>query len=653
MSPITSLLPQLRNQLEELESYKLPDQFHPPSSSPSSSPTSTIDPELFQRYLKAKDIYLRKRMNQLFIEHLSTIQFNHDDNDTNSNNNNSAVQITLPPKPTKEEIQELNENKENASQELVAQIQSMHDGYESIHEKYKLLGDKKDDIRHLIQTLEQKQQQTEIMEDEESTSSVQCIMMHEQGDDDDNDLDINAILDQSACTTIQESELMEEEEKLRALRERKSKLLMRLHKLQTEKELMKSKVIKDQRLVKDLIAARHGDGGSNATANTTVAMNANDEDDGENFDTTTATAALNLENLPSMEEIQMKTNKLQEQSHQYKDMAEYYDSIRCAMEVIGGMKILSITSLQQQDEGETQEFMATSPVSSPSTSPTKASSHASKKKKVSPSCKNRHYRHHQSSSSSASSSTFRYDDNSDSIILKVQLLDHHIINLTLTTSSTTSISSSLSSISSPNQQQSSQLNYRVQSAKLETSTIITDSIHDINKIINGKSYNVSMEIPPLDDLVSLSQNLKPLDSTRFILRETMARIRSISQRVDMLAQLKDKYLTKVTNPMKNKVKFGYGGEYQEVICSLPCQITVVLRLTCDCPLLDGSVYIHQIVGVSGWDKKCLERMQKKINSKRWRNPIDVMDALDEEIERLLLEEGVCLPKTPTLPMKRK
>lgn len=162
-----------------------------------------------------------------------------------------------------------------------------------------------------------------------------------------------------------------------------------------------------------------------------------------------------------------------------------------------------------------------------------------------------------------------------------------------------------------------------------------------------------MVIPPLDDLVSLSNNMKPLEDIRFILREAMARIRIISQRVDVLSQLKLKYLTRVTNPMKNKIKFGYGGEYQEVVCSLPCQITVVLRLTCDCPLLDGSVFIHQIVGVSGWDNDCLERMKKKVNTKKFRSPIQIMDALDEEIRRVVKDEGVVLPKTPYLPMRRK
>jgi len=177
--------------------------------------------------------------------------------------------------------------------------------------------------------------------------------------------------------------------------------------------------------------------------------------------------------------------------------------------------------------------------------------------------------------------------------------------------------------------------------------------HENNNNESSTSPVISMTIPPLDDLVTLSNNLKPLHDIQFILREAMARIRIISQRVDELAQLRLKYLTKITNPMKNKIKFGYGGEYQEVICSLPCQVTVVLRLTCDCPLLDGSVYIHQIVGVGGWDAQCLERMKKKVNTKKWRSPIQVMDSLGEEIRRVVKDEGICLPKTPTFPQRKK
>jgi len=132
----------------------------------------------------------------------------------------------------------------------------------------------------------------------------------------------------------------------------------------------------------------------------------------------------------------------------------------------------------------------------------------------------------------------------------------------------------------------------------------------------------------------------------------MARIRSTTSRVDELAKLRIKYLTKITNPEKNKIKYGYGGEDQEVICSLKCQISVWMRLTADCPLLDGSVYIHKLIGLGGWNQECLEKMKKKINLKKWRRPIQLMDALVEEIERVVNEDGVNIPRTPTLPMKK-
>jgi hypothetical protein len=116
--------------------------------------------------------------------------------------------------------------------------------------------------------------------------------------------------------------------------------------------------------------------------------------------------------------------------------------------------------------------------------------------------------------------------------------------------------------------------------------------------------------------------------------------------------LRTKYLTKITDPSKNKVIYGFGGEDQEVLCSLESQITVVLRLTADCPILRGSTYIQRIVGCGGWDDTVLQRIKASVNEQRFCGPVDLMDALVEEIERVVKEEGITIPKTPVLP-KRK
>ncbi len=634
MPSLSSSLPQLRESLASLESYQLPDRYKPlqtskensndPNSDSNSSSSTIIDPQLFQRYLKAKDTYLRKRMNHLFIEHLSTLQFT-----TNKENHNQEeeMKISFPSKLSPSDVQELQSYQQKVSKDLLQTIHNISTSYDNVNDLYKVLMDKKDDLKHVIETLEQKEmkqferKKNDDLESKDGEEDVTIDFEYDAEKDNDNG--------DGSSHCIDESELILEEEKLRTLRERRGMMEMKLHKLQMEKELVKSKIQKDYQLVKALIDARNGY--SNHENVTTTQHEGNVIENDVSFD---------FNNLPSIEEIQIETTKLQEQARNYQDMAEYYDSIKCAMEVIGGMKILSI-----QSKIDTTDADGDLAMSSPSTSPTKYQSPAKK----------RQNRHLSSPLNDDNLSTVK--DKNDSINLRVLLLDSHIVNLALTASGPTSSTRLLSTKNGEMKNQEPLLSYRVNSAQFETPTIITETIHDDHEGNNNSNKSsetiVSMAIPALDDLVSLSKNMQPLDDIRFILREALARIRIVTQRVDVLAQLKLKYLTKITNPMKNKVKFGYGGEYQEVVCSLPCQVTVVLRLTCDCPLLDGSAYIHQIVGVSGWNSECLERIKKKVNMKKWRSPIQTMESLEEEIGKVVRDEGISLPKTPSLPSKRK
>ena len=163
---------------------------------------------------------------------------------------------------------------------------------------------------------------------------------------------------------------------------------------------------------------------------------------------------------------------------------------------------------------------------------------------------------------------------------------------------------------------------------------------------------LSITIPPLDDLVALAANLEPVQDLRFVLRETLARIRTLSARMNELAELRKKYLTKITNPSKNKVNYGFGGEDQEILCSLESQVTVVLRLTADCPILKGSAYIQRIVGCGGWEDAVLQRIKTKVNEQRSNGPLDLMDLVVEEINRMVKEDGVKIPRTPTLPRRK-
>ena len=212
------------------------------------------------------------------------------------------------------------------------------------------------------------------------------------------------------------------------------------------------------------------------------------------------------------------------------------------------------------------------------------------------------------------------EGNNDEVVVKVQLLDKHNVHI---------IMSSRGS------------DFVVTGATFATSTLVR-STQDADTM-----GSVQMNIPPLDDLVRLSAKLGSVEDLRFLLREAMTRIRTITARVDELAVLRARYLTKI-----GKLQYdgnSFGGQEQEIMCSLNECITAVIRLAPDCPLEEGSARLDQLVGLGGWDKAILVSIEN--NVPHCKGPLALMEALVNEIRRLE-ENGMELPKTPSMPSRK-
>jgi hypothetical protein len=216
-------------------------------------------------------------------------------------------------------------------------------------------------------------------------------------------------------------------------------------------------------------------------------------------------------------------------------------------------------------------------------------------------------------------------EGSSIIFIKVLLLGAHQVEIAL----------------KPDQRRHQTNNLRIDHAKFLTPTLIKSSV---------AQEPLQLHIPEIHDLVRLSSNLGPVEDLRFLLRETMARVRAYSARVDELAVLRSKYVTKIGKIQHSSHSFG--GEDQEVVCSVHEGITVVLRLTPDCPVVSGSSHVDQIVGVSGWEQAVLDEVKDTINAARCRGPLQLMELLKQELERLQKENGVALPSTPSMPQRR-
>lgn len=168
-------------------------------------------------------------------------------------------------------------------------------------------------------------------------------------------------------------------------------------------------------------------------------------------------------------------------------------------------------------------------------------------------------------------------------------------------------------------------------------------------VIKSKNRNVSLPLPPLNDVIAVAQTLPKSENIRFLLREVSSRIRATQVRTEELALLRNSFLTKI-------MKSG-----QEVVCSLNEGITVVIKMTADCPLTNGSAYIEEIVGIGGWDQNILEDMKSDVNAKASQEsfcyhaencgkegPIGrIMDILAKEVKNMQR------PLTPRLPVLTK
>jgi hypothetical protein len=204
------------------------------------------------------------------------------------------------------------------------------------------------------------------------------------------------------------------------------------------------------------------------------------------------------------------------------------------------------------------------------------------------------------------------------LVANVQLLGSHKIQVTLSSRGSA---------------------FHVESAKFITPPLIKSSEK------HSKS-SVQMNIPALEDLVRLAKNMGSVNDLRFLLTESMGRIRTITARVNELALLRTKFLTKIGTLQSSLNTFG--GADQQVVCSLNEGITAVLRLSPDCPMINGSVFMDQLVGVGGWDLEILEKIKDRVNAQPCKSPVIMMEALAKELGR----DSVSVPGTPSLPGRK-
>ena len=149
----------------------------------------------------------------------------------------------------------------------------------------------------------------------------------------------------------------------------------------------------------------------------------------------------------------------------------------------------------------------------------------------------------------------------------------------------------------------------------------TAEITNVSEIIDDMHGTISCPFE-IDELVMLSRYLpEKKEQIRFLVREICTRIESTELRINDLAQLRTKYLTKVVSDQAD-----------DVICTLNDGLTVRLHVLLHCPVV--TVFIHEILGIGGWDMDALKEIKDTVNSKKYSGSVAVMDAVVKEVGKV-------------------
>ena len=174
--------------------------------------------------------------------------------------------------------------------------------------------------------------------------------------------------------------------------------------------------------------------------------------------------------------------------------------------------------------------------------------------------------------------------------------------------------------------------YRQIALKLVNATWLSKPV--VAAKVDGESENFFLGMESLDDLVSVAKTtLGPPHDMRFIIREVLARIRIQQNRVNDLALLRRRVLTKIVGS-------------DQVVCSLNDGIVIVMRL------YEHLVRVEQVVGVSGWNQAATDKVQAAITHGESTTPTSIVAEVQAEIERLK-QVGVVNPRTPTMPKRKE
>ncbi|KAL3763844.1 hypothetical protein ACHAW5_006262 [Stephanodiscus triporus] len=610
---MASKLAHLRSALQELQSCELPanscriaiDKENVPNDNAIANANENENkddglggrhdveghPELLRRYKTARNAYLQKKTIESFISSLCRY-------DPNTN--------TFPlPDDDAEARAELARRQDEVLGEVKDTMDKVGRGVEEVRMKWEQFCAKREELSQIVEGMERAERNRRLLGGEEN--EFEEMDVEDDGEE------------------ITEDDVALQEEKLNELQQNKIKLENRLRSVRAQILDLEDDCHRTKRVVNE-VRVKGGrqpldwrgltGHGPESTREAGAIAGGNDDEEGD----VKFIAAI-------AQQVESEIAEVEEKASELKKSCEFYDGIRELMDELGGIKILSSKSISSASSSSSSSEASNGVIDSPE-----------KRQKLA---------------------------NEDGFILTLMLLGRHILEITLSTSQTDKdgLRVSDAKITTPTTfpmpealGNGTNANNNEETASLmETLHSISLSNQSFSKIMSQKQ-SLEITLPALDDLVAWSHSLESSShGIRFILVETMARIRTLEARVIELSKLRERYAAQVYDVEASSAQGSnkYGGAEQEVVCAINEGITVALRLGSDCPLVPGSVYINEIFGVGGWDEVKLNVLRDVISKSRCRGPVEVMKRLTVEIRRRSKEEGWVVPATPALPRGKR
>jgi len=483
---------------------------------------------------------------------------------------------------------------------------------------------------------------------------------HDNSDDDDEE-------------EISEEQLQQNEQTLRDMQRRKSQLESKLRLIKAQILDAEDDVHRTKRAVNEVRVEcgqaplewrAHGDG---------------DDSDGTPY-----------ERVEEM--VQAELREMERRHEKLKESKDYYDGMRELMEELGGVKILNSKTIVENYDGQQKEENGEA-----------ASESAGKRRKTDMSEQHKE----ETRGTTNEPLSHQHPQQNADFVLTIMLLDKHILELVVRNGKPANVESA-----DFHQNHDANSQRYVHSAKLKTGTSMPIKKHDLgnsnddttHKIKNNDKNNENhshnhldeqtttqqhllqtihdlsftstslskilsqtpsrrVSIPPLHDLVSWSHSFDTTqERIRFVVVETMARLRVMEARVWELDELKRRFVAVqiydkevAGDDVRDRVNGGNGekegegknesmaratpqpqphpGAEQEVVIAIDEGITLAMRLGADCPLLPGSVYVSEMFGMGAWRESQLEDLKRAVVERRCMGPVEVMEVILEEIGR--------------------